>query len=383
MVTTESMKKTDDTFFSKNVSEKDLFIQLLRFVFAFFIVNYHFYSHYLVVRGYPNFFCRAYLGDEFFFIVSGFYFAKSACETTKKSIEFTIEFTVKRLKKVAFCYYSTWIICFCMTNSIDCVLKRTDVLDIINRLLNSIYELSFLEMFGFVKGFYCNQVGWFFSAMIIVEFILAPWIALYKKSFALYLAPVIAMGSYGVLSLNFDYLHNPYILIPGTFIMKGSIRALAAISLGIFLYGIKLILPQDVLSLTNLYNISRISILICLVIVFIYLTCPQANNSDPLDVQYDYLITFMLAFALLCCQYSNSTILNNLNNKHILERMGTISFYMFFSQAIFYTIDRAVYKIPLHPILLFILSNIIVLLFSFYLMKVHNIFMFYNNKYRI
>lgn len=72
--------------------ERNPIIELLRFVFCLVIINYHFYSHYLSNLENPNYFSRGYLGDEFFFIVSGYYFAKkvSTIETSINSIEWGV-----------------------------------------------------------------------------------------------------------------------------------------------------------------------------------------------------------------------------------------------------------------------------------------------------
>ncbi len=57
----------------KNDTERNYIIDFLRFVFCFLIINYHFFSHCLRYENFPYYFIRGYMGDEFFFMVCGFY----------------------------------------------------------------------------------------------------------------------------------------------------------------------------------------------------------------------------------------------------------------------------------------------------------------------
>ena len=57
--------------------KKNYTIEFLRFVFAVLILLYHYYSYILRDTSSPSFFSHAYLGDEFFFMVSGFFLVNS------------------------------------------------------------------------------------------------------------------------------------------------------------------------------------------------------------------------------------------------------------------------------------------------------------------
>lgn len=328
------------------IDEKDrnANIDIFRFIFCFLIINYHLFSHYFRNIEFPNYFIRGYMGDEFFFIITGYYFAEAAVKNKERAIKWNLIQTAKRIKKIAIPYYITWVLCFVgrAFTSYRLGENRNVLLDI----LNSVYELLFLEMFGFKKGLYSNDVGWFFSALLIVLCVLGPLVAKHKKSFSLYVAPLIAFFSYGILSLSFDYLHDPYLLIPNTYIMKGIIRALAAICVGIFINGlIRCDYTQTILN--RITPIKRKVVLAFDVLLWIgiiyYMMFPFSSNAEVLSVQYDYIIVIIMAIALFPL-FCNLIIIQNQKIHNLARILGKYSFYAYFGQAVFYSIDKLVYR---------------------------------------
>lgn len=215
--------------------KKHYSIQLLRFIFCLMIVNYHFYTQFFSVTELPNFFCRAYLGDEFFFMVSGFFIAQAAIRVERDDHGWTINYTAKRIKKIAIPFYFSWALCF-LSGRLTAFLKG-DAVDFLPKLLNSIYELCFLDMFGFKKGLYSNSVAWYFSALIISMLVICPLIIRFKKNYTLYAAPALGFFMLAILSLNYDYLYGPHSVLPGIPVLKGAVRAFSEINLGVFIYG--------------------------------------------------------------------------------------------------------------------------------------------------
>ena len=122
------------------------------------------------------------MGDEFFFMVTGFYFAKAGLSAKESPIQWNFNQLIKRIKKIAIPYYSIWLVCFILTE-LKVVLINIEGRTFLNDLVNSVYELLFLDMAGFRKGLYVNDVAWFFSGTIISLFILGPFIAKFKEKF--------------------------------------------------------------------------------------------------------------------------------------------------------------------------------------------------------
>lgn len=318
-------------------------IDILRFIFCLLIINYHLFSHFFRNIDFPNYFIRGYMGDEFFFIVTGYYLSESVMKTKTNPIKWNISQLIKRVKKIAIPYYFTWILCFIGRNytSYRFGESRNVFLD----LMNSIYELLFLEMFGFKKGLYSNDVGWFFSALLIITVILGPIIVRFKKAFTTYIAPMVAFFSYGILSLSFDYLHDPYLLIPNTYIMKGIIRALAAICMGAFLNGI--VHSDFFVEFANKVTkrqrawISFFDVFLWIGIVY-YMIFPFKSNAEILSIQYDYIMVVLMAFALLPI-LGNILTTNNRKISRCSKKLGEYAFFAYFGQAVFYSVDRIIY----------------------------------------
>ena len=347
-------------------SKRNPYVEILRFLFCLLIVNYHFFSHFLINVDFPNYFTRSYLGDEYFFIIAGFYLSKAASKVEKNHLSWGVKQTIGRIKKIAIPYYLTWIVCFVGVRYTQVYFGETSK-SILSDAGNSIFELLFLEMFGFKKGLYSNDVAWFFSALLIVTFIIAPWIAKHKRRFSYYCAPLIVFFSYGILSLNYDWLYAPYYLIGNSNIMKGTIRALAAVCVGVMLEG--LLQSEAYLSIKDKMKIGTkriicfIDIILWLVIV-VYMIFPFAARNYETEVQYDYIITLLMMISLI-------PILGELFPEPRLTKLYTIAnglgkyaFFAYFGQAVFYSFDKIIYSLDISILFKGIILNLAVPFFS-------------------
>ena len=324
-------------------------IDILRFIFCFYIVNYHFYSHCLKYIDSLNFFCRGYMGDEFFFMVTGFYFAKAGLSAKESPIHWNFNQLIKRIKKIAIPYYSVWLVCFILTE-FKVVLLNIEDRTSLNDLVNSVYELLFLDMAGFRKGLYVNDVAWFFSGTIISLFLLGPFIAKFKEKFLLYAAPVISIFSYGLLCINFDYLHSPHAFIPNSFIQKGLVRSVAAICAGCFLFELtnNEILKKSVSSfISKCKGVIRILDVYAWIVIFTYTTLPFESNIEELAVQYDYLIVILMFFAMIPVVFNVFEPASGNKAAVIADKAAKYSFYAYFGQAVFYVVDIFIYSLDI------------------------------------
>lgn len=366
----ERMKMNMEDNETKAIMDRNCSIDILRLLFCFLIVNYHFFSYYLINIDFPNYFTRSYLGDEYFFIVSGFYLSKAAQKCEDSPFSWNVNQIIRRFKKVAIPYYLTWIVCFLGMRISHNIIGEVNK-PIFQDVANSIYELLFLEMFGFNKGLYCNAVGWFFSALLIVLFLIGPWVAKYKKGFSMYFAPIIVFFSYGVLSLNFDWLYNPNKLIGNSFIMKGTLRALAGVCMGVFLHGViqsgRFYSFKKSLSDKAKMGISVIDAILWFVIVA-YMIYPFASRSADTEIQYDYIVVFLMAIALVPVLGKIKNSVYSARYKLITSKIGEFAFYAYFGQAIFYSFDKAAYLYQASVLIKSIVLNCAVVIFSIVLM---------------
>lgn len=338
------------------MNKRNYLIDLFRFVFCLVIVNYHYFSHY--AKNLPiHFFSRGYMADEFFFLISGFFLAEASVKTDKSPIDFTVDTIIHRVKKIALPYYLVWILCFIGNHITDYVLAGPP-LRILQDLANSIYELSFIQMFGFVSGYYSNSLSWFFSALLITVFIISPFIVKFREVFTLYIAPLISLFCSGALSINYDYLYGPYYIMGDSYVIKGLVRAIAAISLGAFLHGIACCKQFQAL-IQRLNNNVLVIILDAgmWLIVLTYMVFPFITNNDDPSVEYDFIIIAILFFALLPV-LSNMISIQDERFFRLAKAAGTFSFYAFFAQSVYYSIDQLVYKNPLPSGLYSLILNV-------------------------
>lgn len=345
-----------------HVKKRYYSIQGLRFLFSLMIINYHFYSLYLRFNdNLPNCFCRSYMADEFFFMVSGFFIAQSAMEDCNADTGWTIKYIAKRIKKIAIPYYFSWILCFIGGRVADAIAGES--VHIIPNLLNSVYELLFLEMLGFNKGLYSNSVGWYFSGLIISIMLICPFLRRFRKNYILYIAPVIGGFALGMLSLHYDYLFWPSKVIPEIPVLKGMIRAYAEINLGVFIFGLYKMLEDKHLSDSILQVIKTVTCLLWISIVS-YMMIPFASNFDEPAIQYDYIFAVLILLALILTFLLSSKSNISVSHSRIMEKLGRASVYIFFGQPVLYTLYKWFFGLPIRTISKFILLYIIIFAFS-------------------
>ena len=164
--------------------------------------------------------------------------------------------------------------------------------------------------------------------------------------------------------MNFDYLINPNRIIPNTFILKGLIRALAGVSTGAFLYGIisgngergtKLRIKEFKPVLKRLIIIADILLWGCIIVYLVY---PFQSNSSKLKIQYDYIIALLMALAMDCYFEKKKRIYR------IAGILGRYSFFAYFGQGIFYSVDEIVYNSEISAIMKVAILNVSVIALS-------------------
>lgn len=345
--------------------KKNYNIQLLRFIFCLAVVNYHFYSLFLRFEDQlPNYFCRGYLADEFFFMVSGFFVAHAAVNSHEERKGWTLHYIWKRICKIAAPYYFSWLLCFVGGRIAD-YLQGRDI-DLLNNILNSVYELSFLEMFGFTKGLYSNSVGWYFSALIISILVFCPLIEKYKQKYCLHIAPICGLFLLGMLSLDYDYLFWPHKTMSVFPILKGTVRAFSEVNLGFFLYGLCSIhiLDRKKLSLRG-HRITGGLLWILWIVVIVYMIFPFESNFDEPIIQYDYIFTLIIFVGLyITFETSENNHPHNEKIEQIEDTLGQISVYIFFGQPILYTLYEWFFKLQIRVMVKYVLYYGLISIFT-------------------
>lgn len=220
-------------------------IELYRFVFALLIMTMH--SSTFVTNDVKNFFHRGAICTEYFFLVSGYFLA---CSVSKLQLEQTVAlgretqlFILRKIKALMPNYIIAWLIGFVVTmiSYLEVTPKAW-----LKKAMDTIWEVLFLEMYGFGRV-RVNGVTWYISAMLLWMVILYPLCRKYFDMMTRVITPSIAAFILGYLYYNCgttvgvtSYMQIAY---------RGTIRALAVLSLGIASYPLIIYLQKLDLSM--------------------------------------------------------------------------------------------------------------------------------------
>ena len=198
-------------------------ISLLKFLFSFLIIAFHLGNHF-------DKFDYGYLGVEFFFIISGFYFCKG---TVNKNVE------SKDIPTNSFDFFKNKIFKF-LPYYVILYLISIPVLSIVYKAPKTDFIISFMNMLSLpsyeYKIYSSYSITWYINSMILVEFITYPLLLKYKDKIVYIVSPLIVFFSFCFLMIGYEFIGNPWQTT--IFCYKGVVRALMDINIGIFMYGI-------------------------------------------------------------------------------------------------------------------------------------------------
>lgn len=219
-------------------------IELIRFIFTMFIVFYHCQRHYLkgvLYAGHFTFFARGYIGVEFFFLVTGFFMARTAYKYGSKLPQTagdepgaasglgreTASFVWRKMKAILPYHFSAFGIILAVT----AIYERQSAGEVIKTIFNSVPGLLLFSKTGFNFG-NLNRVEWYLIAMIFTLMILYPLCRKYYSMYVYVMAPVGGMFILGYLTTNFGSLVGGGASTWNGAVYTCMLRALAEISLG-------------------------------------------------------------------------------------------------------------------------------------------------------
>ena len=335
-------------------------ISLWKFIFATTIVLFH---GQIFFSGKPAnpFFRGGYIGVEFFFLVSGYFFAKSVMKKkyNKKSIgKDTISFIYNRLKKLIPYIIIAYVLALSLLFFDD---------HNIYQLIVSIWNVLLLRVFGF-KSVNVLVPAWYISVLILTMFITYPALVKHKENYILRVSPLIVVFGLGYLSQTTALLDLSIGHWKG-FIELGLIRGIAEMNLGMIIFYISDSLKK--IKYTKLFTwiitIMGELLLICVLIGVQFVKVPG---------KYDMIYILMMSIALLIISSTKTYDYKLLSNRFVyyLEKL-TIP--IFLNQAFFVPllvtiskkIDIVNYHKSIYAYVLTLIFSIIELLIIDYLKK--------------
>lgn len=290
-------------------------VDLMKFLFSLVVIIYHFgnavdYEHEIFNKGY--------MAVEFFFIVSGFLFAKSLSRVKYEKETLASDSAAFMLRKYkSFMPYHIFMVA--VTFAYLFIHNGWNIGELAVNVADSLPDILLLQM-GLVKQQSLLGHEWYISAMLIVMFVLTPIVIKYRESFTKIAAPAVSLLVLGYLCRRFDGSLNLVFDDTG-FFYAGVLRALAELSLGCLCYEI---CKSGVLEKMNRYFLMAAEAAIY-ILLLVY-----ANKG--LEEISPYVVVILLAVAVTL-SFSDTTSVSFLNNKAV-SFLGKISFPIYLMQIV-------------------------------------------------
>lgn len=306
---------------NQNHLRKNGTIEFFRFIYSIVIV----FCHAVVLGSSEKYiFSSGAICVEFFFLVSGYLMAQSVEKMPPLKPHSlgkdTLAFMQKKIKALCPNYYIAWIIGFIFYIISNNLLNFTDIL---KTFLQCIWELLFVTLSGLVY-MRINGAVWYISSMLLVMFLIYPFLRKYYEFFTRAAAPLIAVFLLGYMLKTFGHLRSGTQWLSLTY--KGNLRALAELCIGISLFPISR-------KLQNLSLTAFARILLSLAEAFGYIALLFCS-ALPKATKYDFLCLFFLSLSVLI-SFSEQSYFFRILNHQFSFRCGTFSFSLYLSH-VFY-----------------------------------------------
>ena len=283
-------------------------ISLWKFLFAIVIAFFHGSQFYPELKN--PFFPKGYIVVEFFFIVSGFFYASNVLKKryNKKTIGTD---TIKFIFRKIISFFPYIVIAYIFSLLVQSYYSNWGI----GKILNSFWNLTMLKFFGFGDVIMLGQL-WYIAHMLLVMFVLYPFLVKYKDNFIKLVSPIIVIISLGFLYKTYGTINHLDKLFYGL-IPTGVIRALAEINIGMIIFIIykKISRLNFTKAFTILASITSESLLIIILLVTLFI-----SNIK----KYELIILLMFSISLIIITSNKNIELKFLSNKFIyyLEKLS-------------------------------------------------------------
>lgn len=331
------------------MNKRNGLISMMKFIFAIIIVLFHGNS----IKG-ENKFLIAYNGYicvEFFFIVSGYFFAKLVERDWNKKTNIykdNVNIIIRKLKK----FLPFTIVASAILIVIKLLFNEISM----GNIFLSVFNTFLVDMSGMIT-YRINIPVWYLSALLISMFILYPIIRKNKEKYIYYFAPLIVLFGAGYINNNFtnlDVWNNKWNL----FISAGLVRSMMDINIGILIYFfIKNIqekiqkISTKVKIILNIITFLLYSFFFCF--IFFYERTGKLDFFALLIISLSTLLSFSGViydkflnnkFVYYLEKLSLPIFINHFIFKDIFNKMGSSNNYKFIFLLIIYVLSSVVFS---------------------------------------
>lgn len=287
-------------------------VDFYKFIFSIVVILYHFGN---AVKYDYKLFPRGYIAVEFFFIVSGFLFAKSLSkyEYNKDTlIKNSLSFMGKKYRSFLPYHFFVCIATFALC----CISYGWSFKELCFNVINSLSDIFLVQMCGIS---HMSLLGheWYLSAMILAMFILTPILIKFRRNYSCYMAPIIAFVILGLLSNNYGTLNT--VKAWNGFVYSGLLRAIAEISLGCICYAIY--------ESKFFERFNKVILIIMELLIYIGVLI-YANGCSDISLEFPIVCFIAVGVTISFCDKAS---IGFLNNRFILF-LGKLSFPIYLNQ---------------------------------------------------
>lgn len=287
-------------------------IDLIKFFLAMVIIIFHGRT---ISKTAQPLFPQGQFAVEVFFMIAGYYMAKTAIERKKDTFRYIGEKYLSFFPYHAFCFLMAFISAVILRNVLS-----AGVTGLLKLLLASIPEFLILPpLMGMQYDMAnINGIEWYLAAMILGMLIVYPMVKAKPALFCTTISPVLFLAISGYFfeeykaTYNWTYHWNGWMCL-------GVLRAVAHLSAGCTIYW-----------LTERYTIksrllATITGLVCWVVVFAFM-------NSRLESKYEFAVIYVVIAALFV-SFSQRSYLAELCNSKLVLFLGKLSFPLFLNQS--------------------------------------------------
>lgn len=291
-------------------------IEFLRFVFCLSVLIFH--GANAMTDGKHRIFFSGRLGVEFFFLVSGALMAAAAEKLISRNDSLNIgleteKFLWRKIKSL----YPVVLVAHFLTLFVGALYKDIGLRAFVVRIIKSIPSLFLISQTGMDMS-RVNGV-WYLSAMLIAMAVLFPLLLRYYDYMRKVGSLLIGLMLTGILMINTNNLASPHAAMGGI-ILKGTVRGLAEIALGIFVYEMSGELKKIPFNTTGRLLVAAIELLLY-GIILAYIMFHRGSK-------YDFLIVLALT-AALTISFSGAAWGHDLFNNRFCYFLGKTTLYLY------------------------------------------------------
>ena len=308
------------------MKQKNAYIELLRFTFAVLICLYHWNKGH---------FQGAYVGVQFFFVLSGFLLAKNYFDNRNILKRQDIyKNCLNFLKTRIIRYYPHFIFSLIVLSVIKVAILK---LMTFNEFLKSLFwEATFLQNIGITaSGNLINPPTWFLCAVVICGYVIFYLLQKYKDTYVYIIAPLSVIFMFCYFNGRFGSMAAASPIV--VFTTSGIIQGFACMSLGCISYSLYMYLEQkmnkDDTTLHTFQSIVEIGLL-----GLILRLCYKEGHTNK-----DFILIIFFAVLIISAAL-NSSLISKVCNKHIKKlalTCGRLSYPVFLNHmAVLYTLNN-------------------------------------------